>query len=452
MFKCLKRRAKIRAFLLLTAFAVASLFSACASPISESSRHRPSTDDGWSSNAKEINMLCAGGVQAVKDAMLTFEENTGIKVNLTEIAFSDLPTKMLSQFAAGNVDYDITLTWNATVAQWGSAGYLEDITDRVSKELKDDLNPLVNDVSYFNGRLYAIPRLLSFQMMWYNKAMFKDAGLDPEKPPKTWEEFKDACTKLTRDTNKDGTPDTYALTMPFGSQFGVLNPYSMALFLNGGDWFDADYNLLFDNEAGLAAVKQWRELFDMGVMNPDVVSIPDNWTNMQAFAQGNAAICFAWPNTYMHCQNPEISAMKKEDISWSTIPAVSKKTATVCGSESYAITAASKRKDSALKFIEYIASVEVQEAIAKQSFFPPVRMSMATNSTVLEVMPFLDTVNEQGKGFSGSLAAPFTDEIQDKFMSKIAEAYTGKMDPEQAFSEGITEVKKIVETYKAAKK
>ena len=54
--------------------------------------------------------------------------------------------------------------------------------------------------------------------VFWNKRLFEDAGLDPDLPYDlqasgewTWEKFEDLCAKLTRDTNSDGIPDTYAM-------------------------------------------------------------------------------------------------------------------------------------------------------------------------------------------------------------------------------------------------
>lgn len=62
-----------------------------------------------------------------------------------------------------------------------------------------------NILSYytFDGKLYSMPFNTSTPIMYYNKTAFKEAGLDPEKPPKTFEEFHDYAKKLTKKTGND---------------------------------------------------------------------------------------------------------------------------------------------------------------------------------------------------------------------------------------------------------
>ena len=55
--------------------------------------------------------------------------------------------------------------------------------------------------------IYYIKNNNSF-MIW-NKDMFKEAGLDPENPPETWDELIDASQKLTKDFDGDGSVSEY---------------------------------------------------------------------------------------------------------------------------------------------------------------------------------------------------------------------------------------------------
>src|SRR5260370_33341114 len=49
----------------------------------------------------------------------------------------------------------------------------------------------------YNGKFYAVPFQRSTPVMYYNKDAFAEAGLDPEKPPVTWDELANAAQKLT---------------------------------------------------------------------------------------------------------------------------------------------------------------------------------------------------------------------------------------------------------------
>ncbi len=52
--------------------------------------------------------------------------------------------------------------------------------------------------SQTGGKTWGIPFQRSTVVMYWNKELFKEAGLDPNKAPTTWAELKDAATKLTK--------------------------------------------------------------------------------------------------------------------------------------------------------------------------------------------------------------------------------------------------------------
>ena len=60
-----------------------------------------------------------------------------------------------------------------------------------------------------DGRLYGIPFNTSTPVNYIRRDLFEQAGLDPDRPPRTWEEILEFSRKLTRDTNNDGDPDTF---------------------------------------------------------------------------------------------------------------------------------------------------------------------------------------------------------------------------------------------------
>ncbi|HTE82626.1 MAG TPA: extracellular solute-binding protein, partial [Reyranella sp.] len=62
----------------------------------------------------------------------------------------------------------------------------------------DDFWPAVQPNAIVDGELYAIPYQNSTPLLYFNVDHFKEAGLDPKKPPRTWAELVDAARKLTR--------------------------------------------------------------------------------------------------------------------------------------------------------------------------------------------------------------------------------------------------------------
>lgn len=87
-----------------------------------------------------------------------------------------------------------------------SRGQAADITDALREEgLLDTLNPAILDLaSDDDGKVFAVPtNAYSFGLV-YNRALFAEAGLDPDSPPKTWDEVREAARQITEKTGAAG--------------------------------------------------------------------------------------------------------------------------------------------------------------------------------------------------------------------------------------------------------
>lgn len=140
--------------------------------------------------------------QAMAEVVAEFERlHPDIDVEMTYAANNLTGSQKLFLAIAGGVAPDVTLVDGQQLAEWAARGALTDITDFVDKSgmKADDFWLPRWQESTFNGRIYALPWGAdpNFAMLW-NKAAFREAGLDPEKPPRTIAELDECCRKLTK--------------------------------------------------------------------------------------------------------------------------------------------------------------------------------------------------------------------------------------------------------------
>ena len=109
----------------------------------------------------------------------------------------------------------------------------------------DDLIPGIWEAAQYNGTPYVIPFNNSVPVMYYNKDLFREAGLDPENPPATWDELVAAANTLT--VQEGGETVQYGLSAP--PQW-VRHAFVRQ---NGGDWMDEAVT-----ELTLTRPKRWR--------------------------------------------------------------------------------------------------------------------------------------------------------------------------------------------------
>lgn len=75
---------------------------------------------------------------------------------------------------------------------------LDEFVKKDKYELKKFVPAVLEEAMGFDKKLYGLPRSTDARMIYWNKESFQEAGLDPEKPPATWDELKQYAIRLTR--------------------------------------------------------------------------------------------------------------------------------------------------------------------------------------------------------------------------------------------------------------
>ena len=145
---------------------------------------------------------------ALDKLVAAFEQShPGIKVRMSFASNNLTSSQKLFLAIAGGVGPDVTFVDGQQLSEWAARGALADITDNfASSGLKsaDFWQPRWRE-STFRGRLYAMPWGAdpNFALVW-NKDLFRKAGLDAEKPPRTIDDLDAMIDKLTKVDSNGG--------------------------------------------------------------------------------------------------------------------------------------------------------------------------------------------------------------------------------------------------------
>ena len=159
--------------------------------------------------------------------------------------------------------------------------------DAAGKAWMDGFYPAFLANSHAEGKLWSVPFQRSTAVMYYNKAAFAEAGLDPEAFPKTWAQLQTAATKLTK-RDATGRVTRWGVKMAGDTgnaqwTFGALANQAGHVLMN-----QAGTEAYFNSPKAVEALAYWQGLATVQKASPDGVS---NWPQLSPdFLEGNAAI------------------------------------------------------------------------------------------------------------------------------------------------------------------
>lgn len=397
----------------------------------------------------------SSSVPALKELIAKFEEqHPGIKIDAQYIPSGDALIQKLVTAVQSKTAPDIS---------WLHSDYIEALveadaiykmehfingTDGITREDLNDIYPALLQFSSWKGTLYSLPMEATNLGLMYNKDLFKKAGLDPNHPPKNWQELIDFSKKLTIDKNGDGTSEQVGFFVPIFPAAGPLGSWMVWQFMPflwqaGGDFVNIEQtSVLYNTDEAVKALELWQQLYrDQNLKN---------FTNLfeNAFVSGNLAMALDGPWNLPRYKD----LLKNIDWAFAPLPAGPFKSATVVGGEYLAIFKQSAHPDEAWKFIKWMIQSEIQAFWSIKSGYLPIRHA------VLKVPEFQKYLNEN-PNFNvfveqmevGQAQRPIDNgglEISRHLAEAIENATTGNADAKKSLDESATKSNKILTSSK----
>jgi sn-glycerol 3-phosphate transport system substrate-binding protein len=195
-------------------------------------------------------------------------------VNLGD--YEPLQQKLLAAIVAGNVP-PVTFVDYKNVQFFAQEKIFEPIDNLASAEDMKDFVPSLLVDSTYQGKVYALPFNRSYQGLYYNKDLFAASGLDPEKPPKTWDEFSQYMQKINNTTK--GTYGTYIYRRTHEHILGF-----------GGNISDENCNVTVNDANSLKAIQYLQDMrYKWGALVPANMSGAFDQTAIE-FIQGKVGM------------------------------------------------------------------------------------------------------------------------------------------------------------------
>lgn len=185
--------------------------------------------------------------------------NPDVDVVLLSMGAGGMNPQKLMTSIAGDVPPDVIDQDRFTIGDWASRGAFRPLDDLIEQAgiNPDDFYPACWNEAVYEGRVYAIPYGTDDRALYWNKALFREVGLDPERPPQTWEELLDDAVKLTA-YRPDGSFERIGFIPNYGNSWLYLYSWQ-----NGGEFMSPDgRTCTLDNPYTIGALEWMVEVYD----------------------------------------------------------------------------------------------------------------------------------------------------------------------------------------------
>lgn len=284
-------------------------------------------------------------------------QNPNIKVVMEYVGYDAIHDKITTGMAAKPPAYDASMIDVIWPDEFIKAGYLLDVTSRVTSDMKSGIFPSAWNGVTRNGKIYGMPWLMDTKYFMYNKDTLQKAGISA--PPKTWEELVDQAKII----KQKGLVE-FPIMWSWAQLEAVVCDFTVLLYGNGGSFLDASGKPAFNNEKGVQVVNFMKQTIDDGLTNPSAITADENAVR-DNFIAGSSAFAVNWLFQYSDSNNASISKIPGQ-AAFVPMPVFAAgatagiKSSSVDGSSSFGIMATTPNPDATWKFLTYLTSNPVQ--------------------------------------------------------------------------------------------
>ncbi len=257
--------------------------------------------------------------------------------------------KVRIAFAGGATPDVMSTVWAEELASYALRGVLTPLDAylaRSGRDLEREFTPGVARMLQVDGKVYGLAVTTNTTFIAYNKAIFREVGLDPERPPRTIEEF-DLAAKLCTKTAANGGYERYG-----------IRPTVLALwaYVFGGQWYDPETRTITANHPNNIRALEWMRTYsknyDLRRMQAFETTFGSNETPSGPFFVGKVAMWQTgeWAQESIRRYAPDL------DWGWFALPSPpeGRENVTGAGGSVFVIPAACKNKDAAWAFLNWI--------------------------------------------------------------------------------------------------
>lgn len=309
------------------------------------------------------------------------QENQDVEIKLVPVGSqSDHMAKLSTAFSAGNPP-DLFLVNYRRFGQFAGRGVLEPLGARLARSRvfgEEDLFAEAVDAFRFEGTLLCLPQNVSTPVVYWNRALFREAGLVPPAQGWTWDDMLQAAKALTKDDNGDGIIDIRGLGFE-----PSLNRFAPFIWQAGGKIVDdlehPTTMSLFDP----GAIEALTFFIELQYVHHVVPTLPE-------FESEDVEHQFANDRLGMLIESRRATTALRvvQDLDWDVAPLPvhpeRKEPVVMLHSDAYCMAKSSAVKDAAFRFVEFAVGQDGAPILARTGRTVPSLRSVAESEAFLD--------------------------------------------------------------------
>lgn len=362
------------------------------------------------------------------------KSHSGIVIECQIFGAADQLGPKLDAAVAGGTPPDLLWWAPAYFPKYAKVGVLQSVDEFIESDptfRKDDVYNSLWELGTYDGRVFVTPFSANNLAIYYNKEMFDRARI--ERPPETWDEFRDTAARLTRD-------GVHGFQIPAGTSEWTVWTWQCFLWQAGGEILDAENrSAAFDSRAGVSALEFWRALLADGSA---VFSETDAGYKTSDFLAGRVAMVINGPWNYA-----EIQTQQNIDVGVFPLPANERAATNIGGESLFLFQSDPARERAAWEFMKFVMSPDFQIDWAIATGYLPVAKSAATSPEYLAFLDrnaFLEVYNRQMNVGKVRPSVPEYAAVSAILGRQIEAALYGKYSSEEALARAAAETDRLL--------
>lgn len=311
-----------------------------------------------------------GDIAAWNDAIKAFEAaNPDIDINMEIVPWASQQQRLVSALTTGGLP-DVSMLGNNVVAQFQAAGalvpldpYMEAYDKANGTDVASQVWPGDKGYYFLQGKWWGAPVNVETRALFYRKDLFQAAGLDPDKPPQTWEELAKDAKILTEKAPKG----TYGVGLNMGISYDTIHNFMSVWLGYGARMLDDKGKCAFRSPEFEDALTVFTGMFKDGSTHPDAATMADD-TVRRGFLDGNYAMILQAPVLVrdIKTENPPWA----KDVGIALVPAGPAGRAGFLGGWPLVLWNASEHKEAAAKWIMFATHDGLKQLATAGGFIP----------------------------------------------------------------------------------